>query len=370
MSYLGTTKIGKIYLGSTALGKVYLGNTLIFQKGGGPTPPPGPAPLPSGAIPCQLVFGDGYSAYIETGFTPLPTMSIEMDVCWVVNPSTYASVIGYSINSQRYGLNINQNGRHYDWGYGSMYGSNVYPGHAGLQRYKHKIVATPNGATVETYTPDGVTLLDTTSFSYNASVNFNQTLGLITRKSSASGAFEGEGRSGLGVVKIYGDDHFGSLAAQFVPCYYQGSFGFWEGVSGTMKYGNDPTKIYGLGSAWNTEDFWPNSFNSTDTSNGRLYNLTDWRGCVTSPMFRIPQGCTTIRFNAGTLHTSGTYYDIVTFDANSVWKHYWQYNSTDRQITGFSDSTYVRMTMPVGKINDCYIYDVTNGQYIWKGINV
>ena len=35
MSYIGTTKIGKMYLGNTEIAKAYLGNTLVFQKGGG-----------------------------------------------------------------------------------------------------------------------------------------------------------------------------------------------------------------------------------------------------------------------------------------------------------------------------------------------
>lgn len=38
MSYLGSTKIGKMYLGSTEIGKAYLGGILVFQSGGSPTP--------------------------------------------------------------------------------------------------------------------------------------------------------------------------------------------------------------------------------------------------------------------------------------------------------------------------------------------
>lgn len=42
MSYIGTTKIGKMFLGTTEIAKAYLGTDLVFQNGGSPTPPPGP----------------------------------------------------------------------------------------------------------------------------------------------------------------------------------------------------------------------------------------------------------------------------------------------------------------------------------------
>lgn len=37
--YLGTKKLDGLYLGAGELSKVYLGTTLVYQKGGGPTPP-------------------------------------------------------------------------------------------------------------------------------------------------------------------------------------------------------------------------------------------------------------------------------------------------------------------------------------------
>lgn len=38
-SYLGSNGIGKLYLGGTEIAKAYLGSTLIYESGGGPTPP-------------------------------------------------------------------------------------------------------------------------------------------------------------------------------------------------------------------------------------------------------------------------------------------------------------------------------------------
>lgn len=38
----GTNTIGKLYFGSNAINKAYYGSSLVFQVGGGPTPPPVP----------------------------------------------------------------------------------------------------------------------------------------------------------------------------------------------------------------------------------------------------------------------------------------------------------------------------------------
>ena len=74
MSYLGTTKIGKMYLGNTEIGKAYLGTALVFQKGGSPTPP-----TPS-AIP--YVRGGVGGSYIDTGITPDNTVKV---IVWARN---------------------------------------------------------------------------------------------------------------------------------------------------------------------------------------------------------------------------------------------------------------------------------------------
>lgn len=74
MSYLGTTKIGKMYLGNTGIAKAYLGNTLVFQNGGGPTPPP----------PTNVAYirGGGDGSYIDTGITPDNTTKV---IVWARN---------------------------------------------------------------------------------------------------------------------------------------------------------------------------------------------------------------------------------------------------------------------------------------------
>ena len=74
MSYLGTTKIGKMYLGNTEIAKAYLGNTLVFQNGGSPTPP----------IPTNIAYirGGADGSYIDTGITADETVRI---IVWARN---------------------------------------------------------------------------------------------------------------------------------------------------------------------------------------------------------------------------------------------------------------------------------------------
>lgn len=59
----GSNNIGKVYLGSNPIGKAYYGSNLVFQKGGGTTPP-GPPPTS-----IAYIRGDTDGAYINTGIT-------------------------------------------------------------------------------------------------------------------------------------------------------------------------------------------------------------------------------------------------------------------------------------------------------------
>ena len=76
MSYLGTTKIGKMYLGSTEIAKAYLGTDLVFQKGGTP-------PL---YTEVDYIETDGV-AYIDTGIAGTTPKSVEINVTPVLPSS-------------------------------------------------------------------------------------------------------------------------------------------------------------------------------------------------------------------------------------------------------------------------------------------
>ena len=62
MSYFGTQKLARIPFGDTEIAKAYLGDTLVFQKGGGPTPPP--------VTLIPYIRNTSDTAYIDTGITP------------------------------------------------------------------------------------------------------------------------------------------------------------------------------------------------------------------------------------------------------------------------------------------------------------
>ena len=69
MSYIGNNKIGKMYLGDTEIAKAYLGDDLVYQNGGGPTPP---TPTP---VFYDYLYFDGV-AYIDTDIVPPASASL------------------------------------------------------------------------------------------------------------------------------------------------------------------------------------------------------------------------------------------------------------------------------------------------------
>lgn len=72
MSYIGTTKIGKMFLGDVGIAKAYLGNDLVFQNGGGPTPLPYDAEV-------EYLQSSG-TQYIDTGINADSDISVEVQI--------------------------------------------------------------------------------------------------------------------------------------------------------------------------------------------------------------------------------------------------------------------------------------------------
>lgn len=356
MSYIGTTKIGKLFLGSVEIAKAYLGSDLVFQKAGG-----GGGDLPAGAIPCELLYSNGYSGFVESGFTPGTSMSYEADIFWSLE-NAISTPFAYIINSRRYAPFMLENRRpevQYDNYY--MGPSTTYPQ---VRRTFAKAVITQTGATVEYYDEEGGTLLDSYTLTYNETdYTPDQTFALLGRKNSATTIVDGSWRGGLGRLRCYNDDHFGNLVADFRPCFYQGNFGYWENVGQTFKPEATTDRVRGFGDYWNTQGFLPN------VRNGNGGGLVPYRTWITSRTFEIPAGCVSIRFNAGTVQTGETY-GLSFFRSNGTHLTYYNYNTADRVVAVPSNSAYMRMSMTWGLEDDCYIYDVTNQQYIWKGINV
>lgn len=80
MSYIGTTKIGKMYLGDTEIAKAYLGTNLVFQKGGQPQP----------VVNIPYIRGGADGSYINTGIIPDSTTKV---IIWARNWSSGGGII-------------------------------------------------------------------------------------------------------------------------------------------------------------------------------------------------------------------------------------------------------------------------------------
>lgn len=316
-----------------------------------------PGDLPDGAIAAELIYSTGYSSFIDTDIVPTARMSYEMELVWV-GTNSLAAPFGYYINNVRYAFGREtQNEIQYGGYYKGAYPASLLR----FQRTKIRLVMTESGATVETYTPDG-TLLNSESITYSESHEFIHTIGLLGRKTSDAAIGDGSWRGGIGRFKVYGDANFGTLVADFIPCYYQNNFGFWNAVAGEFLKGNVPADIFGFGAEWGTQGFSPNTFNSqTDVASEYL---KDYRDYDTTRMFEIPSSCANIRFNSGAINNGQI---LMFFDGNGSYLDFYSGNVADREIQVPSGATYVRLSyLRTGKASS-YIYDMTNGAYIWNG---
>ena len=111
--------------------------------------------------------------------------------------------------------------------------------------------------------------------------------------------------------------------------------------------------------------------------NWNYSNSTGWSRSegilAVTPLLDYPSGCAKIEFNhkivRGTLN--GRLYVL---DANMM-----NVNNQVGEVTGstmtlnatqMASARYVVMSLNAEQIDDCYIKDVTNNAYIWKGKNV
>lgn len=325
-------------------------------------------PLPSGAIPCEMVYTDGYTNFIESGLTPATSASWKIDFVLSAPSSTASTPFGYMISNKRYAPSRIDNNKRFEIAYDGYYtiSSVSFTNKELVATFHCDVIVTQTGASIDV-TKNGVAL-GTGSVTYNETdYTPNQTIGILARKSSATAGENGSFRGGIMRLKYYDDNHFGHLAADFIPCYYNNQFGLWDAVGEVFKTAQDSTKIYGFGAYWNTAGFKPNCRNSSNTSLIGL--LGDYRGEVASPIFEIPSGCTSIRFNGGAVSSSANY-SLLFMKSDKTYKSHFNYNTEDRVVSVPSDAAYVRLSMGRDLINTCYIYDVTHGSYIWKGISV
>lgn len=95
---------------------------------------------------------------------------------------------------------------------------------------------------------------------------------------------------------------------------------------------------------------------------------------IMTPYFPL-NGARVVSFYTGCEESGGSQIPrLCTYKANKTYIDYWGAGanySTRKNLNIYSSSAYyLRIAFWISKIEDCYIYDETNGIYIWKGNNV
>ena len=86
-----------------------------------------------------------------------------------------------------------------------------------------------------------------------------------------------------------------------------------------------------------------------------------------SPYIAVPSNCTIIRYVLGCDLRPA---DLIYYNDSFGQIGYANINSGDLTRTPVSGTAYVRVCVDLDRIDNCYIYDKTNGQYLWKGKSV
>lgn len=320
--------------------------------------------LPAGAIPCDLVFTPTDGTFVDTGIVPAAAvMAYDAIVLWTSQGGADSVYLGLWQSPNDYTPIARRSaGQMYAafGGYSAAY-DGTFPTESAIAKYRHKVIVKSSGATIETYDENG-TLLNTQSITYDGSgISFSNTITIFGEHSGATISKSTQFVGGSGRLKVYTDENFTTLVADFVPCYYNGSFGFWDTVSQAFFTGNTPAKVFGIGSAWDTQGFIPN------TAVNAAGAIIKSNGTISSRIFDIPEGCTSIQFNAGVI---GSYLRFVFLDDNDSAITYYNYTEADMTVSVPSGATKVRLGIDMVTMGAAYIKDSTNDTYIWKGADI
>jgi hypothetical protein len=77
-------------------------------------------------------------------------------------------------------------------------------------------------------------------------------------------------------------------------------------------------------------------------------------------------GSNTVRWGV----TSGSYGQLNEYNANGSQLDYWKAEGTSRSVTLKSSTTQIKVTFVTSNLDNSYVFDVTSGEYLWKGKNV
>ena len=322
--------------------------------------------LPVGAVSAEMIFSDGYSGWIESYIGIYSSMSFKLDIAPVIPADSFQVPIGYYNNNRRAAPIAWTSGTTaYELQYGAAHASNEAIG-IGVHSMRHyEIKMSAQGGETKEYI-NGV-LQRTISYSYTGqTLPSGDTMGILTRKPVGNGNWRG----GLGEQYWYDDDTFTHLIAHLIPCGINNIAGFWDTVRHRWLVTSGGL-CYGFGATWNTQGFLPNCCPCGNPGVRPDY-LIDYRGWDTSPYFELPAGCQNITFISGSAMVPDTWNRVALafYDSNKDFISGNAGGTTAITVAIPSNTAYIRMGMERSARNNCYIYDETNSQYLWKGINV
>lgn len=227
MSYIGSTKIGKIYLGDTEIAKAYLGNELVFQKEGSPVP-----------TFVDYIETDG-TAYIDTGIIGIDPRSVEIK-CIVKQNSDHilSSSTGSTENASNYALLLTNGG-------GLAMFAHYYFYSSGLPSLQNSItngipfiarVAMSGSSQSVSVKFDGESSYTTVTKADRNVIRSTRTMFLFGANTGSTPRHAAQGTR-VYYCKIYSNNNFTTLVRDLVPCIYQGQYGMWDNVSNAF-FGN------------------------------------------------------------------------------------------------------------------------------------
>ena len=234
-----------MYLGDTEIAKAYLGEDLVFQNGGGPTPPP------AGLVYYDRLVFDG-TAYIETDIVPPENASIRIPLGNETTKGAQRLFMWGGTNSAAFGAMLNSETTSSIRMWSAYYGQSAYVSKStsssrlNFSTARYTFFLTPSrwgwGSTAVSFTKGGET------------------------PSSALILGSNLGKSGtpytgtMGIVRIYGSDAQNATSASdlvdnytpvytLYPCTYNNVAGMWcvetstfygnTAQSGTLSVSND-----------------------------------------------------------------------------------------------------------------------------------
>lgn len=225
MSYLGTTKIGKMFLGSVEIAKAYLGTALVFQKGGN---------IPY--TPVAYIETDG-DAYIDSGIKGNDPRSCELKFMAGSVGTTSQCVLGCETTGENTSL------------YVLVYISST--GNAGFGHryfYTDASLAITGGVFFEAKTKmkngsqqisikrDGDSSFTSLSKTQSATITTGANMFIFAGHNPSTDAAVHKCHNGsrLYYCKIYSDNSYTTLVFDGIPCYYNGAYGLWDRVSNSF----------------------------------------------------------------------------------------------------------------------------------------